>query len=170
MDPAYITPFISSIQNVFATMLQLPVTIGEPDIKETPSTTYDVSGIIGMSGEVVGSVVLSFPKATAERVVSLFTGASITSENPDFADAIGELTNMISGNAKGLFSGKKKVSISCPSVIIGVGHTVARPKDVPCIVIPCKTDCGDLTMEIAIQERPVGAPAPANAAGAPANP
>ncbi len=166
MDPAFITPFITSIQNVFSTMLQLPVTIGEPTIKESPATTFDVSGIIGMSGEVSGSIALSFPKATAERIVSLFTGSTMTADNPDFADAIGELTNMISGNAKGMFTGKKKVSISCPSVIIGQNHVVARPKDLPCIVIPCKTDCGDLTMEIAIQERPAAAQAPTAPAAA----
>jgi chemotaxis protein CheX len=148
-------------------MMQLPVTIGSPSIKNTPSTTYDVSGIIGMSGDVAGSVVLSFPQSTAERVVKLFTGGDYAAGTPDFADAIGELTNMISGNAKGLFQGKKKVSISCPSVIIGTGHTVARPREVPCICIPCSTDCGDLVIEIAIQERAAAAapnPAAANAA------
>ena len=65
MDAAFITPFIASIQNVFSTMMQLKVTIGEPHIKTDANTTYDISGIIGMSGDVVGSVVVSFPAATA---------------------------------------------------------------------------------------------------------
>lgn len=153
MDPAYITPFIASIQNVFSTMMQLPVTIGTPSIKDGLSTTHDVSGIIGMSGDVTGNIVLSFPSATAKRVVQLFTGMEMETTSPDFTDAIGELTNMISGNAKGQFSGKKKVQISCPSVIIGANHVVARPREVPVIVIPCTTDCGELVMEIAIQEK-----------------
>ncbi|MCE2967339.1 MAG: chemotaxis protein CheX [Phycisphaerales bacterium] len=165
MDPAFITPFIASIQNVFTTMMQLPVTIGDPRIKAEPATTFDVSGIIGMSGDVVGSVVLSFPISTAQRLVALFTGTEMKHDNPDFADAIGELTNMISGNAKGMFAGKKKVTISCPSVIVGQNHTVQRPRDIPCIVIPCSTDCGDLVIEIAIQDRSA-APTAAAAAGA----
>lgn len=154
MDPNLITPFIASLQNVFSTMMQLPVTVGEPTIKGGASPTYDVSGIIGMSGDAVGNVVLSFPMATAQRLVAIFTGTEMTADNPDFADAIGELTNMISGNAKGMFTGKKKVSISCPSVVLGAGHTIARPKDVPCIVIPATTDCGQLVLEIAIADRP----------------
>ncbi len=157
MDPAFITPFIASIQNVFSTMMQLPVTIGEPRLKESSGTSYDVSGIIGMSGDVVGSVVLSFPKATAQRLVTLFTGTEMTADNPDFPDAIGELANMVSGNAKGQFAGKKKVTISCPSVVIGPDHTVARPKDLPCIVFPCTTDCGEFVVEVAIAERPAAA-------------
>lgn len=153
MDPSLITPFIASIQNVFSTMLQLPVTIKEPHLKREPGTTFDVSGIIGMSGDVVGSVVLSFPKQTAVRLVALFTGTDMAADSPDFPDAIGELSNMVSGNAKGMFSGKRKVQISCPSVVIGSGHTVTRPRDIPCVAIPCSCDCGDFTVEICVQDR-----------------
>lgn len=168
MDAAYITPFIASIQNVFATMMQLKVTIGEPHIKNDQHTTYDISGIIGMSGDVVGSVVLSFPSDTATACVALFSGTKLETTNPDFADAIGELVNMISGGAKGMFQGKKKVSISCPSVVVGKGHTVARQKDTPCVIIPCSTDCGDLVIEIAIRET-AQAPQPAGASAAAAH-
>ncbi len=167
MDPAFITPFISSIQHVFSTMMQLRVDIGTPGIKKDPAPTYDVSGIIGMSGDVVGSVTLSFPLATARNVVALFAGSPVEPGTPDFADAIGELVNMVSGNAKGQFTGSKKVSISCPSVVVGQNHLVARQKDVPCISIPCKTDCGDLVIEIAIRESASASGAtPAQAAAA----
>lgn len=152
MDASFIKPFIASIQNVFSTMLQLPVTVKEPSLKTSPSNQADVSGIIGMSGDVTGSVVLSFPRTTAERVVALFTGTTLSAEQPDFADAVGELVNMVSGGAKAMFSGKK-VSISCPSVVVGSGHTVARQSDAPTVVIPCVTDCGELYIEITIQDR-----------------
>lgn len=150
MDPSYITPFIASIQNVFSTMLQLPVSVNEPHVKQKPVSTYDVSGIIGMSGDVVGSIVLSFEMETAERVVALFAGEEVSPNDADFADAIGELVNMISGGAKAMF-GNKRVCISCPSVVVGSNHSIAVQKDTPCICIPCSTDCGDLTIEIAIK-------------------
>lgn len=150
MDPQYIKPFIASIQNVFSTMMQLPVTVLPPKIKDNPGMTYDVSGIIGLSGDVVGSVVLSFPKDTAERIVSLLTGSPMTADSPDFADAIGEIVNMVSGGAKASFTGKK-VSISCPSVVVGTGHKVAKQTDAPTIVIPCATDCGEVAIEVTIQ-------------------
>ena len=152
MDAKYITPFIKSIQNVFSTMLQLQVNVLEPKIKAEATCTYDVTGIIGLSGDVVGSVVLSFPTGTAERVVSLFTGMELNADSDDFSDAIGELVNMVSGNAKGMFE-NRDVSISCPSVVLGVGHKIASPKDVPCIVIPCDTDCGEFVIEIMIDDR-----------------
>ncbi|HEX8877345.1 MAG TPA: chemotaxis protein CheX [Phycisphaerales bacterium] len=150
MDAQYIKPFIASIQNVFTTMMQLPVTVQAPKVKDNPSMTYDVSGIIGLSGDVVGSIVLSFPKETAERIVSLLTGSPMTADSPDFADAIGELVNMVSGGAKANFTGKK-VSISCPSVVVGTGHKVAKQTDAPTIIIPCATDCGEVAIEVTIQ-------------------
>lgn len=151
MDQSYVIPFIKSVQNVFETMLQLPVQIGAPTLKQQNEPSYDVSGIIGMSGDVEGSVVLSFPTATAERVVSLFTGTELSHTHEDFADAIGELVNMVSGGAKAQFQGKH-VSISCPSVVIGTAHQVYGRKDVIAICIPCSSDCGEFNVEVSIKQ------------------
>jgi chemotaxis protein CheX len=150
VDQNYIIPFIKSVQNVFETMLQLPVQLGEPHLKNNQSPAYDVSGIIGMSGDVEGVVVLSFPTTTAERVVSLFTGTELSQTHEDFADAVGELVNMVSGGAKAQFPGKH-VAISCPSVVIGSDHLVIGRKDVVSITIPCSSDVGDFAVEVSIK-------------------
>lgn len=150
MDASYINPFMTSIQNVFSTMFQLPVQIGEPHIKADRKASHDVSGIIGVSGEMVGTIVLSMPMPVSEAIVHLFTGMDIKSDSDDFADAIGELVNMISGNAKAEFQ-RKGVFISCPSVIIGDGHRVATNTDTPCVCIPCYTDCGEVALEISLR-------------------
>ena len=151
MDPQYITPFIRSVQNVFSTMIRMPVTINAPVLKKDKSAAYDVSGIIGMSGDVVGSIVLSFSRETAQKLVTAFCGMEFPPDSPDFADAVGELVNMISGSAKGMFV-DKDVSISCPSVVIGPGHHINTRSDTPCVCIPCSTELGELSVEIAIRE------------------
>lgn len=155
MDQSYIIPFIKSVQNVFETMLQLPVEVGAPTLRKEPSPGFDVTGIIAMSGDVEGNIVLSFPTATAERVVSLFTGTTITKGHEDFADAVGELLNMISGGAKAQFAGKS-VSISCPSVVIGASHTVFGSKELVGIKIPCNSDCGEFCVEVAMKASALG--------------
>lgn len=165
MDPAFITPFIKSIQNVFNMMLQLDVTVEDPRLKTDSKATYDVSGIIGLSGDVVGSAVLSFPTDAAERIVALFTGEEMPVDHPDFSDAIGELINMVTGNAKADFAGKN-VSISCPNVVRGKDHSIARPREIPTILIPCSTDCGELVLEISVQDAVSGSSASATGASA----
>lgn len=162
MDAMYIKPFIASISNVFSTMMQLPVKVEEPFVKPPEGPSSDVSGIIGMSGDVTGSVVLSFSNPTAENIVALFCGQKYPAGTPDFADAIGELVNMVSGGAKALFK-DRKVSISCPSVVLGANHILAKQSDVPTVIIPCVTDCGTVHIEVSIKDARAAA---ANAAGA----
>ena len=69
MDSSYIMPFIQSIQNVFETMIQLPVQVGKPTLKEAGAPSFDISGIIGMSGDVEGSVLRHAPHP-AEDIVA----------------------------------------------------------------------------------------------------
>lgn len=148
MDQNLILPFIRTTRNLFETMFQMDIEIGSPSIKPPSSPSFDVSGIIGMSGDVEGSVVLSFPMATAVRVVSLFTGQEISAESEDdLTDAIGEVVNMVAGGAKAQLDGKK-VSISCPSVVIGEGHTIHGQRDAVCVVVPCQSDCGEFNIEV----------------------
>lgn len=150
MNSSYITPFVNSITNVFETMLQLPVQVKAPVLKQQPQPSHDVSGIIGMSGDVEGTVILCFPTAVAERTVGVFTGEELKSDHEDFADAIGELANMVSGGAKAQFQGKN-VSITTPSVVIGAEHTVFGRKDFVCVQIPCECDLGEFMLEVSIK-------------------
>jgi chemotaxis protein CheX len=159
VSSAYVLPFVDSVSNVFETMLQMPVSVGEPTLKPQDTPAADVSGIIGMTGDVDGTVVLGFPIPTAERAVAVFTGMEIAADHEDFADAIGELVNMISGGAKAKFVGKH-ADISCPSVVIGAGHSVFGRKCVKSIRIPCSCDLGDFHVDVAIRDaEPVAAAA-----------
>lgn len=150
MDVKYINPFIEAVHTVFATMIKTDVSLGQPHIANE-NTKYNISGIIGMSGDVVGSIVLSFPLPVAKVVISRFAGQDIAPESPDFADAIGELINMISGVAKAKFEGKN-ISVSTPSVVMSPGHTVAKPANTMCIHLPCEIFCGEFGIYIAIRE------------------
>ena len=104
-----------------------------------------------MTGDVVGTVVLSLPAATASKIVECFVGSVIKMEDDDFADAVGELVNMISGGAKAKFEGEE-VRISCPSVVIGKGHTVQQTSGSVCISIPCESACGGFSVGVSIKK------------------
>lgn len=166
MDASYILPFIASTKSVFSTMLQLNVTCEKPVMQNAiPSRNSDVSGIIGMSGDVLGTVVLSFPMDSAQQVVAKFVGMEVAPDSEDFGDAIGEIVNMISGGAKAKFEGKT-VSISCPSVVVGREHKVQQMSDALCIAIPCRSECGDFNVEVSMKEAPTTAPSAQTSASA----
>lgn len=151
MNPVQTQALKTSIQNVFSTMFQLPIEICEPITDQESTHCSDVSGIIGLSGAVVGTIVLSMPIATAQAIVDHFTGHHPEVESHDFADAIGEIVNMIAGSAKAAFQ-SDDVSISCPSVVIGKGHTISHQSGVPLVLIPCETECGRVFVEVSLRE------------------
>jgi chemotaxis protein CheX len=151
VDANDILPFIKATRHIFQTMFQLAVEVGTPELRKGPAAGKDVSAIIGMSGDVEGSVVLSFSMDTARRIVAVFTGTDAAVSNEDLADAVGEIVNMIAGGAKAQFK-NKNVSISCPSVVIGEQHRVLGGKDIACVSIPCTCDCGSFSVDIATRQ------------------
>ena len=159
MDVRFINPFIMAIKNVFSTMVRTEVTVGKPQVRTAELRSADVSGVIGLSGDATGAVVLSFPRVVACKVASMFAGAELTPEDEDFADAIGELANMIAGNAKKDFGGVA-VTISLPSVIVGAGHQVSQLRASPQLVIPCQTPMGPFNVEVAMLVPKKGAAQP----------
>lgn len=152
MDPVYTIAFVQSIQDVANKVLEAPVEVGKPKLHEGHSSGKEVSVIIGLSGDVSGFVAISLSKSTAAGLVSRFVGMEFSPEDPDFADGIGEIANMIAGGAKARFAADRQVSITCPSVVIGSDHKVAQQKDMPVIELPIETSCGELLIILVIRE------------------
>jgi chemotaxis protein CheX len=150
INPKLIAPFVNSVRQVFLKMAGVETTVQKPHLKTHTSATYNVCGIIGFSGQISGSVVISFSDAAADKLVEAFAGSKIERTSPDFADAVGELANMIAGSAKQHLGAV--ASISVPSVVIG--YTVANMSNTPCIVIPCGSPFGDFAVEVAIKQSP----------------
>jgi len=149
LDSKLIMPFVNSTMAVFTTMAHVTPEIAKPHLKDDARTSYDVSGIIGFSGEIIGSVVVSFQLETARQLVNALVGMEVDTNGPDFVDAVGELANMIAGAAKkdlGLVA-----NIAVPTVIIGPNHIVGRLSGVPCVVIPCNTAFGSFAVEVNIK-------------------
>ena len=164
MDVRYINPFVAAVKNVFKTMVSTEITIGKPQLlRSNEEPAADVSAVIGLSGDAVGCVVLSLPGQTACNAASKFAGMELNMEHPDFADALGELANMVAGQAKSKLEGLS-VSISLPSVIIGVNHVVSQSKQKPRLGLPCESDLGGFVVEVAmVVEKTAAVPAGAGA-------
>lgn len=152
MDVRYINPFVKSVSNTFQTMCNMTLKVGKPEMKIGDDPAADVSGVIGFSGGAAGSVALLFTFETAAKLATAFAGTEITPDHPDFADAIGELTNMVAGGAKSQFEGLD-ISVSLPNVIHGKNHNIFGSKNAPRFIIPCTTDAGKFYMEIAMVMR-----------------
>ncbi len=150
MDVKYINPFVTAVKKLFTTMIEVPFKLGQPSLKKGSLPEYEISGIIGLSGKVTGCVVINLSKAIALQLVSALIGEEVTDLDDDCTDAIGEIANMIAGNAKTDFP-TEGTTISVPSVVVGK-HKVSYPSGLPIISIPCITDKGELVIEVALKE------------------
>ena len=150
IDPSYIKPFVVATKKVFETMIDVPFKLGKPGLKKgSDMPPHEISSIIGVSGNVCGSVVISMTHAIAFELVSALIGEAVTELDEDCTDAIGEIANMIAGNAKTDFPSNEN-SISVPSVVVG-RHKVSYPSGVPVITIPCILGQGEMFIELALK-------------------
>ncbi len=149
MDVRYINPFLTAVKEVFETMIQVSFTIGKPCLKKDGIPSHDVSSIIGITGEVAGSVVINFSAKTALQLASALLGDELSALDADCVDAIGEIANMVAGSAKNGFP-VTNTSLSVPTVVVGK-HKVSYPSSIPIISIPCETSEGKFSIDIALK-------------------
>jgi chemotaxis protein CheX len=150
MNVAYVNPFITSTIATFKTMLHVEVKPGKPRLKKEGEPIHDVSGIIGLSGSAQGAISISFPKTIALKAVSAMLGSEIKIIGPELTDGIGELVNIIAGNAKQYLT-QFKLNISLPNVIVGRNHSITPPSDTPSIVVPFTGAIGEFAMEVSLK-------------------
>lgn len=154
MDAALINPFISATLNVLQTMAFIKAQAGKPYLKKDDIASGDVSGVIGITGESNGTMVLTFDEVGILKVVSNMFGEPMTELNAEVADAVGELTNMISGQARKELEEKgRHFDAAIPSVVTGKGHRITHITQGPKIAIPFKLDEGSFTIEICLSSR-----------------
>ncbi len=149
MKAEYINPFLDATLSVIKTMAFLEPVAGKALIKKNVAACGDVSGIVGITGEVEGSLCLTFTNACLLHICSKMLGEEQKEINEDVKDAVGELTNMISGDSRRrlqeighTFQG------AIPSVVSGQGHEVKHITKGPILSIPFNTDAGNFVVEV----------------------
>ncbi len=152
----YVNPFLTSTLTVFRTMLDCEIERGQLYLKGHHSPDHEISGIIGLSGKAVGTVVLSLSREVALGATEAMLGEHHTEINADVVDVVGELTNMIAGSAKAKLE-QFAMSISLPNVVIGKNHSVAFPTGVTPFGIPFTTKWGEVCIDVGLCEKTPGA-------------
>jgi len=152
LDVKIINPFINATLNVLETMAFVKSEAEKPYLKTNNHSKGDVSGVVGFTGETNGTVFITFDEACIVKVVSNMFGEELNEINDDIKDAVGELTNMISGQArKELEEIGKVFQGGIPSVVSGKNHELMPMTKGPRIAIPFKTDFGNFTIEVALE-------------------
>ncbi len=149
MKAEFINPFLEATVSVIKTMASLEPTPGKPFLKKESASTGDVSGIVGITGDAEGSLCLTFSQECILFVISRMLGEEQTDINNDVKDAVGELTNMISGDSRRrLQELGHSFQSAIPTVISGKGHEIKHITKGPIFSIPFSTQAGTFTVEV----------------------
>lgn len=152
MDVNLINPFIEATLNVLETMASTKAQNGKPYLKKDEVARGDVSGVIGMTGETKGTVSVSFTEKSILAIVSNMLGEEIKELNEEIKDAVGEITNMISGQARQkLEEFGRPLKAAIPTVIMSKNHTITHVTTHPIIAIPFSTDDGEFTIKVCFE-------------------
>jgi chemotaxis protein CheX len=131
----YIQPFVDVTKNVFKEFLGTELSVGRPYFAQKESANdWDISSVIGLTGEARGAVVISMKNALALRLTDTLTGTVHKELDDEVVDAIGELVNIIAGNAKKGLEETFKLVISLPTIVQGKNHVIKWPGEMTRII------------------------------------
>jgi chemotaxis protein CheX len=126
----YIQSFIDVCQNVFKDFLGCDLVAERPYFSDPGVVAqWDISAVIGLTGEARGAVVISMKTELAVRLTGILTGSTHSKIDEDVVDAIGEIINIIAGNAKRGLEELYRLIISLPTIVEGSGHTIKWPNN-----------------------------------------
>lgn len=144
-------PFIKATQDILSMMAGMEVTVGPPYVKKNDAATGNISAIVGVTGDMRGSIAVSFSNGSAQALAKGMLGDAIEDLEQDTQDAVGEVVNMISGQARaGLVEIGITVQGSTPTIITGDSHSIHHVSESPVVVIPFSTLHGEFTVEFCL--------------------
>lgn len=154
MNVEFINPFLSSISNVLATMAMIEPKTGKPAIQCDPLPPAEITGIIRMnSPQTSGVLAISFSQPLIHEVTKRMLGDDAETADETLKDLVGEITNMVCGNAKAVLDQKGyDFDMAIPQVVIGRDKNATFPVGCKVIVVPFSTEFGDFFVEIGFEK------------------
>jgi chemotaxis protein CheX len=151
----YIQPFIDVSIKVFKEFVGYDLVVERPYFSDPgkASAEWDISAVIGLTGEARGAVVISMKKGLAVKLTDILTGTAHTELDDEVLDAIGEIVNIIAGNAKQGLESSFRLVISLPTIVKGREHSINWPNNQARIIsIPFKTPDNEMfTLSVAVE-------------------
>ncbi len=160
IDWALVNAFIDATKEVLSMMAGVEVEKREVFTQKDSKKVYgDVSGVIGftgtqeLAGEINGSVAITLPLNSAQKIVAsmLMLEPSEIKEG-EITDGVGELINMIAGDAKAKYNDNFKISL--PTVVTGHNHTIGGASEIARVAVKFEDQDGEeLFLQICLEEK-----------------
>lgn len=150
-----INAFIVATNDIYKTVVQKETKrIGVYIKKETSKKMQgDISSCITIFGDLVGTFAISLPRKMAiDNVNSMLMSDELDDLNDDVVDGVGEICNLICGHAKAKLAQTlgSSSTISTPTIVKGLNHTIDHKKSIPCIGCVFEENSRKFTIEVSV--------------------
>jgi len=96
---------------------------------------------------------LIFTEQCIKGITSNLLGEPFTQMNHEVIDAVGELTNMICGDARRRLAEDGFIlQAGIPTIVGGKGHMIMHIANGPCLAVPFETSQGSFMVEVAFSK------------------
>lgn len=112
--------FIDAVTHYFAQLTNEPAVIRSSYLAETEMPYFDYTGLITLSGQFRGCIYFSAPRRLVRELLVQLQEPDTCEEN--LLDAVGEVANTLSGNARRHFG--SALDISVPITIKGSAEQI----------------------------------------------
>ncbi|GAB6180432.1 chemotaxis protein CheX [Desulfotomaculum defluvii] len=153
MKAEYVNSFFQATIDVFALMLDLKVERGALRLLEDMIPSKDASVLLGMTGDIKGTVLFNFPKDMSLEMVKIMSGMEMNEIDSFVSSAIGEVANIIGGNAvTNLAANNYICDIVTPQVFVGEYKSLSLAKE-KALLLPLKTTIGEFDIVLFLKEK-----------------
>ena len=148
----YINPFLMAATNIIKDICQIDMQVGKPYVTQTAFADDSVIIMIGITGEMRGSVIIALTYNKALEIASkMMMGMPVTELDEMATSAISELGNMIMGNAATILS-TKGVGIDITPPTLCRGNLTITQSYTKNICIPLSGDDITIELDVAVKD------------------
>ncbi len=153
MEADLVNPFIEAVFHVLETTASTKSKAIGPYLKKEKAAIGEITCVMDLSGDISGTVSVSFTKKCILGIVSTMFGEEMTEIDDDVKDAAGEFANMISGQVTTKYAELgRSLKVKMSNVHTGENHEIGHIQSKPVIAMPYATENGEFTIEVCFDE------------------
>ena len=153
MKAEYINSFYQATNDVFKLMLNMETEKKNLSVLKDMISSRDVNVHLGITGDLKGNVLFGFPKDMAIEMIRIMSGMEMDKIDSFASSALGEIGNIIGGNALTNLSKNKYVcDIAPPQVFVGKYKSFSLDNE-KILQLALKTDIGEFDISIFLKEK-----------------
>lgn len=152
MKSEYVNSFYQAIKDVFRLLVDIEPQRGDLKVVSNFTSNKDANVELGVKGDLKGVILFSFPQNMTLEMVKIMSGMEMDKIDNFASSALGEIANIVGGNALTLLSSYNYTcDIEPPQIYIGNYNSLSVVNE-KALQIPLSTPIGEFEITIFLKE------------------